>query len=125
MSSKASALVVLVCLSILTGAVGEPGGNSSNVEKYPKFPGQFPQPGDQEPPCPFYNGFECAGHGFCNDTGLGHECVCELGYIKADCSYANYCPKDCSGHGQCIVKDDYDKKINPLQLGKCHCDHGF
>lgn len=76
--------------------------------------------------CPRYAGRECSGHGTCNTAAAGGaKCVCEEGYGQSDCSWANFCPGDCGGHGKCIQPADHIKKRDPMVPGQCVCDAGF
>merc|ERR1711990_407951 len=50
----------------------------------------------------------CNDHGLCVDG----QCLCEPGYIEADCRQTASCHMDCSNHGFC-------------KYGKCFCDPGF
>eukprot|EP00753_Platysulcus_tardus_P007894 PLAT15521.1.p1 GENE.PLAT15521.1~~PLAT15521.1.p1 ORF type:complete len:836 (+),score=438.77 PLAT15521.1:38-2545(+) len=51
----------------------------------------------------------CGGHGECRH-GV---CMCQRGWTGADCTARFSCPRDCSGHGQCIAN------------GFCACASGF
>ena len=72
--------------------------------------------------CPRFAGKTCSGHGTCTNTSGGAVCDCEQGFLHADCSYAAYCPLDCSGHGVCRVDTGQN---NPEALGVCHCFNGY
>merc|ERR1719162_2597744 len=50
----------------------------------------------------------CNDHGLCVDG----QCLCEPGYIEADCRQTAACHQDCSNHGFC-------------QYGKCFCEPGY
>merc|ERR1711871_770853 len=50
----------------------------------------------------------CNDHGLCVDG----QCLCEPGYIEADCRQTAPCPMDCSDKGNC-------------QWGKCFCEPGY
>lgn len=75
--------------------------------------------------CPSFDGRVCAGHGTCTEAEGGSVCQCEEGYQRADCSYANVCPGDCGGNGRCVMPPAEMKRVNPLMLGTCACEHGF
>lgn len=48
---------------------------------------------------------ECSNMGACNTTsGL---CVCRDGFRGAACQYMD-CPNDCSGHGQCMTRQEFE-----------------
>ena len=75
--------------------------------------------------CPRFAGKTCAGHGTCTNSTGGAVCDCEQGFLHADCSYAAYCPLDCSEHGVCRVATGQNKTLHPEDLGVCHCFNGY
>ena len=85
----------------------------------------LPRARSKQQRCPRFAGKTCAGHGTCTNSTSGAVCDCEQGFLHADCSYAAYCPLDCSGHGVCRVATGHNKTLHPEDLGVCHCFSGY